>query len=97
MPTEPKPLFRPEALQPRLEAFQPSPYAIAARPKLIRWAKLLGTPQAAAMKETELRDEFIYDVFRDLMGYVYSVRTTSYMFKKVSFIEVDSPVRTIKA
>ncbi len=55
MPTEPKPLFRPEALQPRLETFQPSPTAIAARPKLIRWAKLLGTPQAAAMKETELR------------------------------------------
>ena len=90
MPTEPKPLFRPEALQPRLEAFQPSPTAIAARPKLIRWAKLLGTPQAAAMKETELRDEFIYDVFRDLLGYISSVQDhDNYTLKKEAFVEVD--------
>jgi hypothetical protein len=90
MPADPKPLFRPEAVQPLLEAFEPPPTALAARAKLNRWATLLKTPQAAGMRETELRDEFIYDVFRDLLGYDSSVQdSASYTLKKEAFIETD--------
>ncbi|MFO0801743.1 MAG: DNA methyltransferase [Gemmataceae bacterium] len=90
MPADPKPLFRPEAVQPLLEAFELPAAALAARPKLKRWATLLKTPQAAGLKETELRDEFIYDVFRDLLGYVSSVQDSdNYTLKKEAFIEAD--------
>ncbi|MGL6096852.1 MAG: hypothetical protein ACRC7O_13780 [Fimbriiglobus sp.] len=33
-----KPLFRPEAIRPKLKAFTPPPAAVAARPKLAAWA-----------------------------------------------------------
>jgi hypothetical protein len=90
MPTEPKPLFRPEALRSALAAFHVPPAAVAARPKLTRWAKLLATRQGAGMKETELRDEFIYDVFRDLLGYVSPVDVPDrYTLKKEALIQVD--------
>ena len=90
MPAEPKPLFRPEALRTRLDKFQPPPAAVAARPKLTHWSNLLGSAQGAGMKETELRDEFLYDVFRDLLGYVSPVQSpTAYTLKKEALIQVD--------
>ena len=90
MPVEAKPLFRPEALRTRLDNFQPPPAAVAARPKLSHWSKLLGSPQGAGMKETELRDEFLYDVFRDLLGYVSPVQSpAAYTLKKEALIQVD--------
>jgi len=90
MPTDPKPLFRPEAIQPQLDAFEPPSTALAGRPKLKQWAKLLASPQAAAKKETELRDEFIFDVFRDVLGYVSQVQgSVNYTLKKEAFIEAD--------
>ena len=63
MPTAAKPLFRPEALRPKLSAFIVPPAAVAARLKLAHWVKLLGTKKAEAMKETELLGDFIADVF----------------------------------
>jgi hypothetical protein len=90
IPADPKPLFRPVAIQPRLESFEPPPAALAARPKLTQWAKLLASPQIAKKKETELRDEFIYDVFRDVLGYASEVQgSVNYTLKKEAFIEAD--------
>ena len=90
MPVEPKPLFRPEALRSQLDKFRPPPAAVAARPKLTHWSNLLGSAQGAGMKETELRDEFLYDVFRDLLGYVSPVQSTAaYTLRKEALIQVD--------
>lgn len=90
MAPERKPLFRPEALRPLLASFQLPPPAVAARPKVARWAALLKTPQAGGMKETELRDEFLYDVFRDLLGYTTPAQNPAhYAFKKEALIQVD--------
>jgi hypothetical protein len=69
MPTAAKPLFRPEALRPKLVAFTAPPAATAARIKLAHWTKLLGAKQAEAMKETELLGDFIADVFGQILGY----------------------------
>jgi hypothetical protein len=69
MPTAAKPLFRPEALRPKLSAFTLPPAAAAARIKLAHWSKLLGTKKAEGMKETELLGDFIADVFVHILGY----------------------------
>ncbi len=69
MPAAAKPLFRPEALRPKLTAFTVPPPAAAARIKLAHWSKLLGTKKAEAMKETELLADFIADVFGHVLGY----------------------------
>lgn len=73
MPADAKPLFRPDALRPGLAAVALPASADAARAKLARWAKLLASPAGLAKKETELRDEFLFDVFRDLLGYTSAV------------------------
>jgi hypothetical protein len=54
MPTDPKPLFRPDALRPKLAAFTLPPAAAGARPKLGNWKSLLHSKAAEKMKETEL-------------------------------------------
>ncbi len=42
------------------------------------------------MKETELRDEFLYDVFRDLLGYTTANQNpAAYSFTKEQFVAVD--------
>src|SRR4051812_17459143 len=90
MPTEAKPLFRPEAIRPRLATFHPPPAALAARPKLTQWSNLLASPQGSGMKETELRDEFLYDVFRDILGYVSAVQKPgAYTLKKEALVQAD--------
>jgi hypothetical protein len=53
MPVTAKPLFRPEALRPKLAGFTVPATAIAARAKLVQWAELLGSKQAEQMKGTE--------------------------------------------
>jgi hypothetical protein len=54
MPTDPKPLFRPDAFRPKLAAFALPPAAAGARPKLGNWMSLLHSMAAEKMKETEL-------------------------------------------
>src|SRR4051812_32215414 len=85
-----KPLFRPEAILPRLKTFVLPPGTDVARDKLAGWARLLATHPGQKMKETELRDEFLFDVFRDLLGYTTAVQhPTGYTFKKEQFVQVD--------
>jgi hypothetical protein len=69
MPTEPKPLFRVEALRPKLVGFGLPPGVGEARKKLGGWVNLLANKQAEAMKETELLPGFITDLFERLLGF----------------------------
>ena len=65
-----KPIFRPEALRPKLLAFDLPAHVAGVRPKIAAWAALLADAGGAARKETELLADFIRDVFVDLLGYV---------------------------
>src|SRR4051812_43937701 len=77
MPATVKPLFRPEALTDAMDGFALPATADAGRARLRQWAGLLGTAAGQILKETQVRDEFLYDVFRDLLGYTLLVGTTA--------------------
>ncbi len=90
MPALVKPLFRPEALRPKLAAFQPAPASTAGRGKLANWVKLLASAKAAKMKETELLADFIRDVFGETLGYTGPAGgSADYTLKRESLVEVD--------
>src|SRR5581483_5883745 len=90
MPAEVKPLFRADALRPKLATFVWPPEVEAARPKLAHWADLLGSGQADAKKETELLPDFIRDVFGDLLGYTGPASGAPvYTLKREALVEVD--------
>ena len=63
MPTEIKPLFHPAAIRDAMKAFTLPPAAVAARAKVLDWAKQLGSRKLDTKKETELLPDFIADVF----------------------------------
>ena len=90
MPSAAKPLFRPEALRPKLAAFTVPPAAVAARPQLANWVKLLAAKKAEAMKETELLGDFITDVFGRVLGYDGPAGGAErYTIKREATVEVD--------
>ena len=68
MPAIVKPLFRNDAIRPKLAQFHPTPAAEAARGKLADWVELLASPAAKKMKETELLGDFFQHVFVDTLG-----------------------------
>jgi len=42
------------------------------------------------LKETEIRDEFLYNIFRDALGYItVSQNPNAYSFKKEQLVQVD--------
>ena len=89
MPPPAKPLFRPEALRPRLSAFA-GPASPAPRIKLTHWAKLLASKQAEAMKETELLSDFVSDVFQQILGYTGpAAGADHYTIKREATVQVD--------
>ena len=57
MRTDVKPLFRPEAVRPRLAGFVPPPTAEAGRKKLAEWAALLGRWRPARSPWLDLLEE----------------------------------------
>jgi len=88
MPSDAKPLFRPEAVRPKVRGFALP--AHADRAKAAKWAKMLAGSAKLKLKETEVRDEFLYDIFRDALGYVtVSQNPAAYSFKKEQFVQVD--------
>src|SRR5437016_11641094 len=90
MPAAAKPLFRPEALRPKLAAFTIPPQAAAARTRLVSWAQLLGSKQAEAMKETELLGDFISDVFGGVLGFTGPASAGEcYTLKREATVVVD--------
>lgn len=88
MPADVKPLFRPDALRPKLAEFTVPSAAVSARPKLAAWVKLLASDAGKKQKETELLPNFITDVFETLLGYI-PVPHSPYTIKRESLIEVD--------
>ena len=89
MASDIKRLFRQDALRLRLDAFHIPLAAADAQKTFARWAKALAG-EGAGMKETKLRDEFFFDVFRDLLGYVTPVQSPSeYTLSKEAHVEVD--------
>ncbi|MFL5339061.1 MAG: Eco57I restriction-modification methylase domain-containing protein [Gemmataceae bacterium] len=90
MPTEAKPLFRPDAMRPALSNFTLPPAAVAARPKIVNWATLLASTKADAFKETELLPDFLTDLFVYLLGYVGPASgSDAYTLKREATVEVD--------
>ena len=90
MPALVKPLFRPEALRPKLAAFRPSAAAEAGRARLVEWVGLLASPGGRQLKETELLGDFFRDVFTDILGYVGpAAGKGKYTIKRESLVQVD--------
>jgi hypothetical protein len=90
MPTLAKPLFRSEALRPKVSGFVPPPSTAEERKRLANWARLLGSKQAEAMKETELLADFITDVFVHLLGYTGPASGAGhYTLKREATVQVD--------
>ncbi len=86
MPTDAKPLFRPEAVRPKVRAFALPPHAD--RGKIAKWAKMFTGSGRVKFKETEVRDEFRDDIYRDVLGDVTVSETPeAYSFKKELFVE----------
>jgi hypothetical protein len=69
LPTEAKPLFRPDALRPRLAEFVLPPRIQTWREKLDRWVELLRSGRADRLSESQLLPEFLSDIFIGLLGY----------------------------
>jgi hypothetical protein len=90
MPTAAKPLFRPEALRPRLAMFAAPASAEAARPQLTHWADLLASKKAEQMKETELLADFLTHIFTDVLGYTGPASgAAAYRMKREATVQVD--------
>lgn len=91
MATAQKPLFRPEALLPKLNGFLLPSRVDAQRPMLKRWAKKLQSGKLDKNKETELLPEFLSEMFGDLLGYKSKVgsETERYTMRREALVEVD--------
>ncbi|MCU0703228.1 MAG: hypothetical protein MUF18_04470, partial [Fimbriiglobus sp.] len=70
MPADVKPLFRPDAVRPKLAGFTVPAAAFTARSELAKWVKLLASDAGKKRKETELLADFLRDVFVGILGYV---------------------------
>ena len=88
MPTDIKPLFRPEAVRPNLASVTLPPAGSPGRVKLDQWAKLLASAAVDKQKETELLPAFIRDIFETLLGYVGQPAET-YTLKREALVKVD--------
>ncbi|MGL4461189.1 MAG: hypothetical protein ACRDD1_20480 [Planctomycetia bacterium] len=88
MSTDAKPLFRPEAVRPKLKAYALPEAALEARPKLATWAELLASKEVERRKETELLPNFLRDVFEDLLGYV-GPPAADYTLRREALVKVD--------
>lgn len=85
-----KPLFRPQALKPKLATFTPSAQAVAARSKLKDWADLLSSEQGKKFKEREILPTFLIDVFVTLLGYTGpAAGGTQYTMSHEKHVQVD--------
>lgn len=88
MPTEIKPLFRPDALRSKWKGFAVPVLSDSAGRKLANWSALLGSKQAEYRKETELLADFIRDVFVDLLGYL-PPPAAPYTLRREALVKVD--------
>lgn len=69
MPADAKPLFRPEAVRPRLAGFRLPDRVAGVREALVRWADDIASGRIDAHKEREVLPDFLTDFFLRLLGY----------------------------
>lgn len=69
MPVERKPLFRTEILAPRAAAMPSDQVPRQARDILQKWVRLLSSPRAEELNESELLPDYLSDVFYGVLGY----------------------------
>ncbi len=69
MPADIKPLFRPEAVRPKVRQFMLPKAALDGRARIVEWAQKLSAKKLKE-KETELLPNFLTDVFETVLGYV---------------------------
>lgn len=87
MPVDRKPLFRLEVISARVAADNGNE---SHRDIFARWAKLLASPQADALKESELLPDFLTDVFYRVLGYRGpSEAGERYTLSREKHVEVD--------
>ena len=67
MPILQKPLFRLDALKPKLDAFKPA--GSAKSQALGKWRDLIVSGKIDKFKETEILPDFISDIFQNTLGY----------------------------
>ena len=92
MPTDAKPLFRADALRPKLNAFALPSAAANAKSTLGKWNELLSSNAAERMKETELLPDFLSEIFGSLLGYAGPASGAPvYTLKRESLVQVDEP------
>lgn len=90
MPTILKPLFRPDVLRPHLTSFALPEHVERSRAKLERWAELVASRQADALKERELLPAFLTDFFNGILSYTGpSDSPGDYTISREQIIQVD--------
>ena len=91
MPTDAKPLFRPEAVRPHLAAF-----VLPERVELLRgtranWAELISSGRIDALGEREILPDFLTDLFQKLLGYAGpAAGADRYTFSREKHVQVNS-------
>ena len=88
MPADIKPLFRPEAVRPKVKAFTLPKAAEDGRARIIEWAKKLDPKTKLKEKETELLPNFLSDVFESVLGYVGPPATATNI-RREALVQVD--------
>ena len=68
MPADTKPLFRPEAVRPKVRQFLMPTAALDGRARVVEWAQKLAGKKLKE-KETELLPNFLTDVFECITRY----------------------------
>lgn len=90
MPVEAKPLFRPDVLRSRLNAFSLPGHVDALRPKLAHWADLLASGKANSFKEQEILPDFLTAFFCELLGYTRPADGgTRYTISREKHVQVE--------
>lgn len=90
MPVERKPLFRAEILAPRAAAMPVDQIPGQARDILRKWARLLSSPRAEELNESELLPDYLSDIFYGVLGYRGPTSTGErYTLSREKRVEVD--------
>jgi hypothetical protein len=90
VPIQPKLLFRPDVLRPKLDAFVVSHAAESHRGGLVKWRDLIASKKIDEFKEVAILPGFLEDVFRGLLGYTSPADSPDrYTFSREQHVQVD--------
>ena len=90
MPIQQQPLFRLDALRPKLDAFRMTPALEAKQHVLAKWRDFIATEKIDKLKETAILPSFIQEVFRGVLGYSFAMDSPQrYTFSQEQHVAVD--------